>query len=59
MNALLDAALRLQQFCQTQQWRFCFIGGLAVQRWGEPRFTQDADMTLLSGFGNEPDRIRG
>jgi hypothetical protein len=57
MNALLDAALRLQKFCQTQQWRFCFIGGIAVQRWGEPRFTQDADMTLLSGFGNEPEYV--
>ena len=57
MNALLDAALRLQQFCQAQQWRFCFIGGIAVQRWGEPRFTQDADMTLLSGFGDEPEFV--
>ncbi len=54
MNALLDAALRLQQFCQSQNWQFCYIGGLAVQRWGEPRLTQDADMTLLTGFGNEP-----
>jgi hypothetical protein len=53
MNALLDAALRLQQFCQEQRWQFCWIGGLAVQRWGEPRFTQDADMTLLTGFGHE------
>ncbi|MCL4263414.1 MAG: hypothetical protein KJ069_09370 [Anaerolineae bacterium] len=42
MNALLDAALRLQQFCQSQNWQFCYIGGLAVQRWGEPRLTQDA-----------------
>jgi hypothetical protein len=57
MNALLEAALRLQEFCQVQQWAFCFIGGIAVQRWGEPRFTQDADMTLLSGFGNEPEYV--
>jgi hypothetical protein len=34
-------------------WRFCFIGGIAVQRWGEPRFTADADLTLLTGFGGE------
>jgi hypothetical protein len=32
MNALLDAALHLQKFCQAQQWRFCFIGGIAVQQ---------------------------
>jgi hypothetical protein len=54
MNPLLDAALQLQQFCQRQNWQFCYIGGLAVQRWGEPRLTQDADMTLLTGFGGEP-----
>jgi hypothetical protein len=36
-----------------QNYRFCFIGGVAVQRWGEPRLTVDADLTLLTGFGNE------
>lgn len=30
--------------------RFCFIGGVAVQRWGEPRFTADADISLLTEF---------
>lgn len=29
---------------------FCFIGGLAVNRWGEPRYTQDADATVLTEF---------
>ena len=29
------------------------MGGLAVQRWGEPRVTQDVDLTLLTGFGGE------
>ncbi len=53
MNPLFAAALRLQSFCQTHQWRFCFIGGLAVQRWGEPRQTKGADLTLLTGFGEE------
>lgn len=47
------AAMEVQNFCSNQGWRFCFIGGLAVQRWGEPRMTQDADLTLLCGFGNE------
>ena len=32
---------------------FCFIGGLAVQRWGEPRETVNVDLTLVTGFGNE------
>ena len=53
MNLVFAAALELQKFCQTQNWRFCFIGGLAVQRWGEPRMTLDADLTLLTGFGGE------
>ena len=29
------------------------IGGLAVQRWGEPRQTRDVDLTLLTGMGGE------
>ena len=53
MNPLLAAALEVQAFCRAQSWRFCFIGGLAVQRWGEPRLTQDADLTVITGFGSE------
>jgi hypothetical protein len=34
-------------------WEFCVIGGLAVQRWGEPRTTLDADLTLFTGIGEE------
>jgi len=30
-----------------------FIGALAVIRWGEPRLTQDVDLTILTGFGGE------
>ena len=50
---ILYAAEVVQQICGEYNWRFCFIGGLAVQRWGEPRFTQDVDLTLLTGFGQE------
>ena len=53
MNELTSLALELQSFCEQRNWRFCLIGGLAVQHWGEPRFTKDVDMTLLTGFGNE------
>jgi len=31
----------------------CIIGGIALLRWGEPRFTRDVDVTLLCGFGKE------
>ena len=53
MNNVLEAAVELQQFCEEQAWQFCFIGGVAVQRWSRPRFTHDADMTLLTGIGSE------
>jgi hypothetical protein len=50
---VLQTAQRLQEFCISQGWRFCFIGGLAVQRWSEPRVTDDVDVTLITGFGTE------
>lgn len=53
MSALFDAARELQTLLDTRGWRFCFIGGLAVLRWGEPRFTRDVDVTLLCPFGSE------
>jgi hypothetical protein len=53
LPGVLAAAGEVQGFCQKRGWRFCFIGGVAVQRWGEPRFTQDVDLTLLTGFGKE------
>jgi hypothetical protein len=53
LNAVIRAAAELQDVCEAAQWRFCFIGGLAVQRWGEPRETVDVDLTLLTGFGGE------
>jgi hypothetical protein len=53
LNPILKAALEAQTFFESQRWRFCFIGGIAVQRWGEPRVTVDVDLTLLTGFGGE------
>jgi hypothetical protein len=53
VNPIFTAALEVQVFCQAQGFGFCFIGGLALQRWGEPRLTQDVDLTVISGFGRE------
>jgi hypothetical protein len=50
---LIQAAADLQSVCQTAGWHYCFIGGLAVLRWGEPRETVDVDLTLLTGFRGE------
>jgi len=54
----LHAAKDLQETVLGRGWRFCFIGGLALQRWGEPRVTVDVDVTLLTGFGDEEPFIR-
>ena len=53
MNRIFEAALEIQATCVSRGWKFCVIGGVAVQRWGEPRFTRDVDITVLSGFGGE------
>jgi nucleotidyltransferase AbiEii toxin of type IV toxin-antitoxin system len=57
MTPLLEAARDLQDFLNQRQWRFCIIGGLALLRWGQPRFTRDVDVSLLAGFGHEADFI--
>jgi hypothetical protein len=56
MIALFEPARQLQDFCDQQGWQSCFIGGIAVLRWGETRVTRDIDLTVLTGFGGE-DRI--
>ena len=52
-NRLLAAAAEIQAFCTRAGWKFCFIGGVAVQHWGEPRLTRDADLTVFTGVGDE------
>jgi len=53
VNKVLQAAAELQNVCQSQGWQFCFIGGVALQRWGEPRETVDVDISLFARFGQE------
>ena len=57
MNPIFETALDVQRFCRSRGWRFCFIGAIAVQRWGEPRLTQHVDLTVLSGFGSEAEFV--
>lgn len=52
-NRLLDAAEEVQSFCRANRWRFCFIGGIAVQHWGEARLTRDADLTVYTGMDGD------
>jgi hypothetical protein len=53
VNDIIEAASELQTICQSQGWQFCFIGGLALQRWGEPRETVDVGLSLFVRFGQE------
>lgn len=57
MEDLVQVADRFQKFCDQRNWRFCFIGGLALMHWGEPRLTQDIDLCLLTGFGREDEYV--
>lgn len=53
MKDLFEVAKQVQIFLDAREWRSCVIGGVAVQRWGEPRLTRDVDVTLLTGLGDE------
>lgn len=50
---LWDAAVKVQKFLASNQIDNCVIGGLAVNRWGDPRTTSDVDLTLIVPFGDE------
>jgi hypothetical protein len=53
MNQILEAAVEVERVVRTARFPFCFIGGVAVQRWGQPRMTADIDLTVITGFGTE------
>ena len=58
VEGVLTAAADVQHRLDEMGLEFCFIGGLAVARWGEPRYTQDVDLTVLCPFGDEEHRAR-
>ena len=51
--SLWQTAIELQSYLESCDYSFCIIGGIAVQRWGEPRLTRDIDATLAIPFGSE------
>ena len=54
MKLVFEAAQEIQDFFDENIWQFCFIGGIALQRWAKPRLTNDVDLTLsrMTGFGS-------
>jgi predicted nucleotidyltransferase len=53
MDSLIRAAAEVQKLLDARLWKYCFIGGLAVQKWGQARFTHDIDVTVFTGLGSE------
>ena len=53
MSELLAAAKEICDWLERERYRSCVIGGLAVQRWGEPRLTRDVDITVMAEIGSE------
>jgi hypothetical protein len=57
-NGLIQTALDIQEFLQELDQPFAFIGGVALQRWGEPRVTRDVDLTILTRFEGESQLVK-
>ncbi len=53
MRELFHTAATVQAFCRQNKWKYCFIGGIALQAHGEVRETINVDLTILTGFGGE------
>jgi len=62
MNPQLHAVLALHDFLVNKlKLKYALIGGLALQFWGEPRFTHDVDLTVQDALdlGELVKRITG
>jgi hypothetical protein len=53
MNGVLDAAVEVDSLLSNAELQYCLIGGIALQRWGQPRTTLDVDVTVMAEFGEE------
>lgn len=57
MKSLFQVAAGLDHALAVRNWPYCFIGGIALQRWGQPRLTNDIDVTILVDPGEEARRV--
>lgn len=58
MNPQFRAIWEVHQFFTSENIPYVLIGGIALQWWGEPRFTRDVDVTILINLGNEETVIK-
>jgi len=56
VNKREQAAWEMHEFFTRLGVPYVVIGGMAVQYWGEPRFTQDVDITVVAP-PDDPDRL--
>ncbi len=53
MTPLLEAAAEVAGWLDREGIPYAIIGGLAVARWADPRFTKDVDFTVPAPYGEE------
>jgi hypothetical protein len=53
LKPLFQTAVELESAVLSAGWHYSFIGGIALQRWGQPRLTNDIDITIIASFGEE------
>lgn len=58
MNGQFETAWQLHRFLTARGIPYAIIGGIAVQRWGQPRLTRDVDLTILLRPGSEEATLR-
>lgn len=58
MNSQFRAIREVHEFFSKGKIPYVLIGGIALQFWGEPRFTRDVDVTILVSLGDEETTVR-
>ena len=53
MIDLFREAATLQSLLENEGKSFFFLGGIALQRWGQPRLTTDIDLTVFTDLRDE------
>ncbi len=57
MNPRFEAAWELHRFLKQQDIPYAVIGGVAVQKWGDQRFTQDVDISIATSLEESPQKL--
>lgn len=53
LSGVFASALAVQACCEDKGLPYCFIGGVAINRWGRQRITLDAYLVVLVAPGKE------